>query len=41
MKGKASSEDIPDVRSLYARVAASYSVIASGSFWGHYSHPDY
>jgi len=41
MKGKSSSGDIPDVRFVYARIAASYSVIASWAFWGHYSHADY
>jgi hypothetical protein len=29
MKGKVSSDDIPDVHFVYVRVAASYSVIAS------------
>jgi hypothetical protein len=29
MKGKASSDDIPDVRFVYAQVATIYSVIAS------------
>ena len=41
MKGQASSDDIPDVRFVYVRVAASNSVIASSAFWGHYSHADY
>jgi len=41
MKEKASSDDIPYVRFVYARVAASYSFITSWAFWGHYAHADY
>jgi len=38
VKVKAFSDDILDVRFVYAQVAASYSAIASWTFWGHYSH---
>jgi hypothetical protein len=37
---KASSDDIIDVRLIYAWVAAGCSVIASRDVWGHYCHVD-